>query len=202
MKEIIPIENAQEKTKGKKKAKIEIQDWEEDLHDDVFENLFDEDDLDLCLEDDDISDSAPDLPEEVIKLIYEKASQYYEVGNYKDAMITFTYLLALRSEEVSFWIGLGACLQMSKIYPAAVTAYAFAANIDVDDPYIPLHGAECCFGAEQIEEGISALEDAEERAMRNKTKYADIFSEIAVLRQAWGQDVNNKNAKKSKKSKK
>lgn len=191
MREIIPFADHQET----EELEEECFDLESDGAFNDFMNDFNELIEDEAEGDDNV---GMNLPDEVIDMLYHKARQYYNEENYPDAILTFSHLLRILPEETAFWKGLAASMQMEKKYPAAVTAYAFAAAIDPTDPSLPLHGAECCFAAGETVGGLNALCDAEERALKDKSQYAEILSEIAVLRQAWSEKTEASPKKKKK----
>lgn len=161
----------------------------------------DEDDFDLDALFDDNSDESelfenlPKLPPDAIEQIYAMAYDFYNKSKYEDAGQIFRWLMLLEPGDLRHWMGLAASLQKNKQYVEATTIYAFASTLDVENAYIPLHGAECLFAAGNVKEGLCALEDAKERAEGNSVKYKEVLDQVEVLTEAWGEKKSKKIAK-------
>ena len=77
-------------------------------------------------------------------------------------------------------MGLGATEQMMKDFPAAVQAYAMAGLLDVHDPEVPLHAADCYLAMGQREASISAL-TAARHFSEGKPEFARIHQRATAL---------------------
>ena len=83
------------------------------------------------------------LTAEHMEAVYSVAYNLYEQGKYEDAHDMFSFLGLYDHLEKKYWVGLGACRQMMKRYDGAIEAYSMASMLDVDNPEMPLHAAEC-----------------------------------------------------------
>ena len=75
--------------------------------------------------------------------IYADAYALVAQGRYADALKRFGLLILYRPSESKYWAGLGVCNQQLARYDEAISAFAFAANLDADEPEHMLAIAEC-----------------------------------------------------------
>ena len=75
--------------------------------------------------------------------VYAFAHNAYQQRKYQDAVKLFYFLAENDHTDGRFWMGLGACLQMTRSYDQALAAYAVAALLDATSPEPPLRAAEC-----------------------------------------------------------
>lgn len=127
--------------------------------------------------------AIPALPQEEIEHLYALAHHYYENKKYKDSGELFRLLMIADGEDPRHWMGLAASCQQNKQYHEAIAIYVFAGRLDPENPYLPLHTAECLFAIKEVEKGLEALKFAEEIAKKNR--YFTIKQEIDILRSAW-----------------
>lgn len=66
-------------------------------------------------------------------------------------------------------------------YQEALTSFAFASEIDTDNPQHHFNAAECFFALHRIAEGLQALKDAEKLAQA-KEENKELLSRIKALR--------------------
>ncbi len=65
--------------------------------------------------------------------LYAMGYNFYQAGKYDDALKIFRALCLFDQLEPKHWIGMGATLQMLKMYEEAANAYGFAAIMDCHD---------------------------------------------------------------------
>lgn len=75
--------------------------------------------------------------------IYADAYGLVVQGRYADALKRFGLLILYRPSEAKYWAGLGVCNRHLGRYDEAISAFAFAANIDAGEPEHMLAIAEC-----------------------------------------------------------
>ncbi len=97
------------------------------------------------------------LTDENMEAIYGVAYQFYNSGNFEQAVKVFQFLCYFDHLEKKFWMGLGATRQMLKKYSEAIDAYSFAALLDVNDPRPPLQAADCHMALGNRDAAISGL---------------------------------------------
>ena len=89
--------------------------------------------------------------------LYAMGYNFYQAGKYDDALKIFRALCLFDQLEPKHWIGMGATLQMMKMYEEAANAYGFAAIMDCHDPRPSFHAAECYIALNDKEKAEAAL---------------------------------------------
>ncbi|MEM1304183.1 MAG: SycD/LcrH family type III secretion system chaperone [Planctomycetota bacterium] len=115
-----------------------------------------------------------------LEVLYNFAYTEHQQGKYADAATTFTYLCQCDHRQARFWMGLGACHQMSGNYEGAVLAYTQASECDPPDPKAPLHAAECLLTLGFIEDSLAALDFAVDLADYSEDRKV-ILDQIGML---------------------
>ncbi len=115
--------------------------------------------------------------------IYALAYRLYENGKYDEAGQLFRLLTFADLTASKHWMGLGAAYQMLKEYEEAAAAYAAAALTDANNPYAPLHGAECLLELGKWEGALDALLNAEKLTTQIQ-KHKELLPRIVLLRDA------------------
>jgi len=118
-----------------------------------------------------------------IENLHNMAYVYYQNKYYEDADAFFRLLTKLKPENIHYWKGLGACLQMKKNYQDALLCYHHAQNIlgESPDAYLYVHIADCHFAMKQSEQGFEILTLAKKRAVNDKK----IIHHIAFMHERW-----------------
>jgi type III secretion system low calcium response chaperone LcrH/SycD len=101
--------------------------------------------------------SLKGVDDTTMNAIYSVAYNLYNSGKYEEAHKVFQFLCFFDHFQKKYWMGLGACRQMLKLYQEAVAAYSFAALLDINDPKPPLHAADCFLAMGNREAAESAL---------------------------------------------
>ena len=115
-----------------------------------------------------------------LEAVYAMAYNFYNQAKYEDAQKAFSFLVFYSHLDRRFWMGLGATEQMRKDFPAAVQAYAMAGLLDVNDPEVPLHAADCYLAMGQREATISAL-TAARHFSEGKPQFARIHQRATAM---------------------
>lgn len=89
--------------------------------------------------------------------IYADAYALVAQGRYAEAIKRFGLLILYRPSEAKYWEGLGVCHQQLSRYDEAISAYAFAANIEAEQPEYMLAIAECELLKHAIAEASESL---------------------------------------------
>ncbi len=121
-----------------------------------------------------------DLSDEDMESCYALAYLMYKNGKYEDARAQFAFLVFYDHLERKYWLGLAAALQMLEQYENAVTAYSIATLLDVEDPLVPFHAAECHIGLGDTQKAKNALE-ASIMASGDNEAFADLKNKASAL---------------------
>ncbi|MEM7175533.1 MAG: CDC27 family protein [Chlamydiota bacterium] len=121
---------------------------------------------------------------EVLVKSYASAYALYKVGDYRRAQAAFIELIKADPLNSSYWFGFGSCLQMRRDYREALNAWRMTALLDDRNAICHFHAAECCFSMHQIDEGLTFLKGAEQRAPGKAWS-----KKISSLKQCWESKV-------------
>ncbi len=111
--------------------------------------------------------------------LFQKASSFYEEGNFSDALSLFQQLVLQNPSSPYCWNGVAACLQQQKRYEIALIAWRKALETLTDEPSLYLQAAICAFHAKEEKEGFDYLDAAEKYNLDPKLK-----ENIAQMKQA------------------
>ncbi|HEV8051387.1 MAG TPA: SycD/LcrH family type III secretion system chaperone [Parachlamydiaceae bacterium] len=127
-----------------------------------------------------LSQLSPDS----LSALYSMGYQLYRNGKYEDAKCFFRFLTLNNSFERKYWMGLGACYQMLKLYNEAIECYSAAAIQDPTDPYVHLHAADCYFHMHNLAKAKEALESAMITAKDDKA-YEGLIPKLQLISDTW-----------------
>lgn len=123
---------------------------------------------------------------------YAIAYSFYQSGKYAEAITHFRQLITLNIRQPKAWLGLGAALQMSKKYKEATSAYAVAAYLNQKNPYPHLYAAECYFAQKEVDQGLLALEAAEQLTAKQE-EHAPLNDRITAMKKTWSSLAKTEN---------
>lgn len=125
------------------------------------------------------------VPEDSLEALYYYAYHFYQQGKYEQAEHFFRLLTCLNTFDMSYWMGLGAARQKQKKYEAAIEAYCAARLLDKEDRDADpsLQMANCYFALKQREDGLQALQAAEQCGKRSSN--TKVLDQVALLRSIW-----------------
>ncbi len=89
---------------------------------------------------------------------YKVAYSCFQRQQYEKASEAFTFLTTLNPTVFNYWLGLGMSEQMCEEYHSALLAYAMAAMVDVTNPIVHYHSANCYRSLSEEESALSALD--------------------------------------------
>ena len=127
------------------------------------------------------------LTDKQMEAFYSVAYNLYQSGKFEDSHQIFKLLCFYDHLELKYWMGLGACRQMTQNYDGAVQAYAQAAMLDIENPQVPLHAADCFLAMGRMEEADSAL-TAALHFSEGKPQYAAVRNRAEVMQQLLNKD--------------
>jgi type III secretion system low calcium response chaperone LcrH/SycD len=107
--------------------------------------------------------SAFGLTPRHLECMYGVAHDLYGQGRYEQAAAMFGTLMRHDHTDRRFVLGHAACLQMQGQHAAAVTNYALAAAMDLDDPVATFHACECLLALGHRTEAIEGLQSVLEQ---------------------------------------
>ena len=97
------------------------------------------------------------LDDAQMEMIYSLGFGFYQSGRYEDAEKVFQLLTLLDYSEVKYWLGMGAVQQALRKFDQAVKSYAMGMMIDMHEPRLAYHAAECYLALGDKENAASAL---------------------------------------------
>lgn len=124
------------------------------------------------------------MPDQEMISIYEIGAQYLDRNAYSDARDIFLLLVTLNNKISLFWEGLGHCEQGLKNYDVALTAYAYASELDAGNPYIFISAATCLKEQNRLDEAIQVL-DSLHNDINDDEKWASLEKQIQTLKTQW-----------------
>jgi len=119
--------------------------------------------------------------------LYSIGYHYYKNGKYSEAAGCFSLLVIADSNSSKYWMSFGASQMMMGNYQEALTSFALASEIDVQNPQPHFNAAECFFALNRKEEGLQALKNAEKLA-KAKDENQELLSRIIALRLTWSKN--------------
>ncbi len=93
-----------------------------------------------------------------MEAIYSLGYNFYTTGRLDDADKVFRFLVLIDHTCPKYWIGLGAVQQVKRDYKHAITSYAYASFLDIDNPKPQYHAAECFLATGDKVNALSALD--------------------------------------------
>ena len=97
------------------------------------------------------------LTNDEMEAVYLIAYNFYQQGKIEEAEKVFHFLCLYGHLDKRFWMGLAACRQQLKQYQQAIAAYSYLAVIDTENPYPPMHAADCYLALNDLDNTESAL---------------------------------------------
>lgn len=95
-----------------------------------------------------------------INKLYQGARRLFDQKLFDDAADAFVFLTSLNSKQYLFWFALGNCEYCLKRYKEALDAYAFACEINPNDPTCFMISSRCYAELSEIDNAIKALDAA------------------------------------------
>lgn len=89
--------------------------------------------------------------------LYALGHGHYSQQRYLDAAKCFSFLMAHQSLERRYMIAFASCMQMLRHYKHAIQYYSMASVLDLQDPLVTFHTAECFIALELPEQAREAL---------------------------------------------
>lgn len=113
-----------------------------------------------------------------MEAVYSLGFNFYNTGRVDDAEKVFKFLVLFDHMNPKYWIGMGAVQQVQRNFKGAVTSYAFASFLDLEDPKPQYHAAECYLAMDDKTNALSALE-ALRRFAPTETQRGRLYREKA-----------------------
>ncbi len=118
-----------------------------------------------------------------LNAFYEIAYFSYINGKYEKAEGFFRVLTNLKSNNATYWYGLGATLQMQRKYVEALEAYLAATVLDPKNHEYYLHAAICMHDQGKTKEAYQTVKAGLKVAKHNKdSAYVERFK---LLQERW-----------------
>lgn len=134
--------------------------------------------------------TLPNLSDASKEELYSTGYELYRNGKYGDAKAFFRMLTLVEPTTKRFWVGLGACNKMLKMFDDAINTYGIAAVLDPDDPYIHWHAADCFFQTGNRQMALATLASAIATA-KNDKKHVALVSKLELLHTVWSGNTGN-----------
>ena len=115
-----------------------------------------------------------------LEAVYAHGYGLYNQGRWAHALQVFSFLTFHDHLDRRFHVARAACLQMLRQHEAALKAYSLAHLLDVSDPAVGLHVAECLIALQRKADARTALETVAMLA-GEAAAYAPIRARAAAL---------------------
>ncbi|MDP1880517.1 MAG: tetratricopeptide repeat protein [Parachlamydiaceae bacterium] len=125
---------------------------------------------------------------------YSLAYQLYQQKEFEEALHFFKFLVQACPDSSKYWKGLGACLQMLKMYEEALQCYSAAQLLNQLNPdlHLYLHAADCYFLLGDVKSGLKTLNKAFQDALKIKDK--SVIHHIKLMKKQWSKKkIKDKN---------
>lgn len=168
-------------------------------HDDTFSSVFNEDNImDEVLSflvEKGVNPLAT-LSKDEAEALYTLGHNYYQQGNYQEAVTLFEWLCRHSTIEGRYLKALGAACQMIERYKTAINAYGLAAVLDIEDPEPSIFACECLLHLSEFDRAKQAYEAAEMQMEKLRPEREDWKEKMAHLNNILSFRQNTKNPKK------
>ncbi len=125
------------------------------------------------------------LGEEQLEAVYALGYSLYNQGRWAQALQVFSFLTFHAHLDRRFHVARASCLQMLRRHDEALKAYLLAHLLDVSDPAVALHVAECLIALRRRSEARTALETAAVLA-GEAAAFAPLRGRVAALSELIG----------------
>ncbi|MBR6021603.1 MAG: SycD/LcrH family type III secretion system chaperone [Kiritimatiellae bacterium] len=129
------------------------------------------------------------ISREELEAVYSLGFTHYRTGRYEDASKLFQFLVLFDHLNPKYWLALGAVQQVAKDYKAAVSSYAYASFLDLENPKPQFHAAECFLALGEKENAASAIIALEQYCPKNTETGREYLAKAAALRKQIGEDA-------------
>jgi type III secretion low calcium response chaperone LcrH/SycD len=120
------------------------------------------------------------------------AYELYKNGKYAESKDVFRFLTLADYNDRRYWMGLGACHQMSKDYTPAIESYSVAAIQNPKDPYVHFYAAECFRNSGDVDLALKTLDTAISVAEKSKD-HASFAIKLKHLHETWSKHTQGAN---------
>ena len=124
-----------------------------------------------------------------LEAVYSLGFTHYRTGHYEDAAKLFQFLVLFDHLNPKYWLALGAVQQVAKDYKSAISSYAYASFLDLENPKPQLHAAECFLALGDKENAASSLLALEEYCPKDTDLGREYRAKAAALRKQIGEDA-------------
>ena len=118
-----------------------------------------------------------------METIYSLGFNLYQSGRHEDAEKVFKLLTLLDYSEVKYWLGFGAVQQAQRKFAQAVKSYAMGMMIDMHEPRLAYHAAECYLALgdkANAESALLAVEEFAPATSEYRAKAAELKKSLAA----------------------
>jgi tetratricopeptide (TPR) repeat protein len=122
-----------------------------------------------------------ELGDHVWETMYDFGFRNYQMGQFAAAEYWWGYTSLFDSERDRNWVSLGMAYQRQQKYQEAVNAFSLAVHHGGENPWAPLHAAECHLQLQNVDKAANALDCAEEW-IGNGNEQELLRKRIAMLR--------------------
>lgn len=112
------------------------------------------------------------ITEETLEHLYKAAKALYDQKDFQAARAAFTFLTLLDHFRYAFWLGLATSTMYCHAFDSALTAFAFAIQMNPADPICHIYSSHCYDELNQLDNAINAL-DLALVAIDKNSAYAD-----------------------------
>ena len=124
-----------------------------------------------------------------LEAVYSLGFTNYRTGRYEDAAKLFQLLVLFDHLNPKYWLALGAVQQVAKDYKGAISSYAYASFLDLENPKPQLHAAECFLALGDKTNAASSLMALDEYCPKETETGREYRAKAAALRKQIGEEA-------------
>lgn len=122
------------------------------------------------------------ITHEQMEAIYGMGANLYKAGNYDDAEKIFQFLVVFDHLNPKYWTAMGALHQVRRNFEAALSAYTFAATLNIHAPKPVYYAAECYMALGKQEDALATLDALKQECPPNSEQNREYLAKGEKLR--------------------
>ena len=122
--------------------------------------------------------------------IYNMAYTQYQNGHYDEAAKGFQYLCFYDHWNAEYFLCLGACQQMMRLFGQAIKTFEYAARMDIKNPLAKVYIGDCFLALKQDNNAIVVYQSALRDAAKYKVEHPELVR-IKSLLESWKNEGGN-----------
>ncbi|OED43894.1 CesD/SycD/LcrH family type III secretion system chaperone [Endozoicomonas sp. (ex Bugula neritina AB1)] len=124
---------------------------------------------------------ANNISSNALEVTYATAHNQYKNGQYEDAARIFQYLCVYDQWSSRYFLGLGSCQKMLRLYGQAIDTFSFAYQLDEDNPLPLIYMADCHRILNESDVAIAMYNSALQLARQEKINHKEVSRAESIL---------------------